>query len=182
MLQGPDHVYEYVNEAYLEISGRTDFIGKTVRQMFPELKGQGYFELLDKVYSTGEAFVTRAMELRLQGSDEIQFIDFVYQPIRDTDGSVNGIFVGGYEVTKAHRAAAALRVSERQLLELNANLERQVIERTQTRGLTWQVSPNLLGALNSEGYFETSNPVEDGSRLVRGGDCANLDLRIVASG
>ena len=81
VLAGPDHVYEYVNEAYLEISGRTDFIGKTVRQMFPELKGQGYFELLDKVYSTGEAFVTRAMELRLQGSDEIQFIDFVYQPI-----------------------------------------------------------------------------------------------------
>jgi PAS domain S-box-containing protein len=158
VLQGPDHVYEYVNEAYLEISGRTDFIGKTVRQMFPELEGQGYFELLDKVYSTGEAFVTRAMELRLQGSDEVQFIDFVYQPIRDTDGSVNGIFVGGYEVTEAHRAAAALRVSERQLLELNANLERQVVERTQTRGLTWQVSPNLLGALNSEVYFETSNP------------------------
>ncbi|WP_246784856.1 PAS domain-containing protein [Bradyrhizobium sp. S69] len=158
VLRGAEHVYEYVNEAYLEISGRTDFIGKTVRQMFPELDGQGYFELLDEVYSTGQAVVTRAMELRLYGSDEIQFIDFVYQPVRDPDGSVAGIFVGGYEVTEAHRAAAALRVSEARLLELNANLERQVIERTQARGLTWQVSPDLLGALNSEGYFETSNP------------------------
>jgi PAS domain S-box-containing protein len=158
VLRGPEHVYEYVNEAYLEISGRTDFIGKTVRQTFPELEGQGYFELLDKVYSKGEAVVTRAMELRLQGSEEVQFIDFVYQPIRDTGGSVTGIFVGGDEVTEAHRAAAALRVSEAQLLELNANLERQVIERTQARGLTWQVSPDLLGALNSQGYFETSNP------------------------
>ena len=155
-----------MNEAYLEISGRTDFIGKTVRQMFPELEGQGYFELLDKVPSTGEAFVTRAMELRLQGSDEVQFIDFVYQPIRDTDGSVNGIFVGGYEVTEAHRAAAALRVSERQLLELNANLERQVIERTQTRGLTWQVSPDLLGALNSRAISRL--PTRRGRRFSAG--------------
>ena len=126
--------------------------------MFPELEGQGYFELLDKVYSTGEAVVTRAMELRLQGSDEVQFIDFVYQPIRDTDGNVNGIFVGGYEVTEAHRVAAALRISEGRLLELNANLERQVIERSQARGLDVASSPDLLGALNSEGYFETSNP------------------------
>jgi PAS domain S-box-containing protein len=158
VLSGPEHVYEYVNEAYLAISGRTEFVGRTVRQVFPELEGQGYFELLDEVYSTGKAVVTRAMELRLQGSDEIQFIDFVYQPIRDADGSVTGIFVGGYEVTEAHRVAGALRASQARLLELNANLERQVIERTQARGRTWQVSPDLLGALNSEGYFETSNP------------------------
>jgi PAS domain S-box-containing protein len=158
VMAGPQHVFEYVNEAYLSISGRTDFIGKTVRQMFPELEGQGYFELLDQVYSTGEAVVTHAMELRLHGSDEVQLIDFVYQPVRDANGKVTGIFVGGYEVTEAHRAAAALRASEARLLELNADLERQVIQRTQARGLTWQVSPDLLGALNSEGYFETSNP------------------------
>jgi PAS domain S-box-containing protein len=71
---------------------------------------------------------------------------------------VSGIFVGGYEVTEAHRAAAALRASEASLRELNAELERRVIERTQARGRTWQVSPDLLGALNSRGYFETSNP------------------------
>jgi PAS domain S-box-containing protein len=41
---------------------------------------------------------------------------------------------------------------------LNADLERQVIERTQARGRTWQVSPDLMGALNAEGYFKTSNP------------------------
>jgi PAS domain S-box-containing protein len=158
VLAGPEHVYEYVNDAYVQISDRTDFIGRTVRQMFPELEGQGYFELLDQVYATGKAVVTRAMELRLQGTDEVKFIDFIYQPIRDADGAVTGIFVGGYEVTEAHRAAAALRVSEARLLELNADLERRVIQRTQARGLTWQVSPDLLGALNSEGYFETSNP------------------------
>jgi PAS domain S-box-containing protein len=148
---GPDHVFEYVNDAYVKIAGRTEFVGRTVREVFPELAGQGFYELLDQVYSTGEAVVTRGMELRLQGSDRVQYIDFVYQPIRDEAGQVSGIFVGGYEVTESHRAGEALR-------ELNADLERQVIQRTQTRGMTWQVSPDLMGALNSEGYFETSNP------------------------
>ena len=158
VVAGPEHVYQYVNAAYVKIAGRSNFLGRNVREVFPELSGQGYFELLDQVYSTGETFVTRAMELRLEGSDEVQFIDFVYEPIRNETGDVTGIFVGGYEVTETHRAAAALRISEARLRELNADLERRVIERAQARGLTWQVSPDLLGALNSKAYFETSNP------------------------
>jgi PAS domain S-box-containing protein len=158
IVAGPEHVYEYVNDAYVKISGRSGFAGRSVREMFPELAGQGYYELLDRVYATGERIITRAMELRLQGHDEVQFIDFVYEPIRDEKGDVAGIFVGGYEVTEAHHAAAALRASEARLLELNAELERRVIERTQARGRTWHVSPDLMGALNSKGYFETSNP------------------------
>ena len=46
-------------------------------------------------------------------------------------------------------AAIRLEASEQRL---------KLIERTQARGRTWQVSPDLLGALNSQGYFETSNP------------------------
>jgi PAS domain S-box-containing protein len=55
-------------------------------------------------------------------------------------------------------AEADLRASEASLRSLNADLERQVIERTQARGRSWQLSPDLMGALNSEGFFETSNP------------------------
>jgi PAS domain S-box-containing protein len=119
--------------------------------MFPDLAGQGYYELLDKVYTTGERFVTQGMKLRLQGSDQAQYIDFIYEPIRDEKGEVTGIFIGGYEVTEAHQAAESLR-------KLNGELERRVVERTQAPGRTWQVSPDLMGALNSQGYFETSNP------------------------
>jgi PAS domain S-box-containing protein len=158
VLTGPDYIYEYVNDAYVKISGQSDFVGRRVRDVFPELAGQGYYELLDQVYSAGKSVVRRGMELRLRGSDEVQFIDFVYEPIRDEKGEVSGIFVGGYEVTEVHRTAAALRTSEARLRDLNADLERQVIERTQARGRTWEVSPDLLGALNSKAYFETSNP------------------------
>jgi PAS domain S-box-containing protein len=48
--------------------------------------------------------------------------------------------------------------AEGRLQRVNDELERRIIERSQVRGRTWQVSPDLLGALNSKGYFETSNP------------------------
>ena len=52
LLAGPRHIHEYVNEAYERISGRKGFIGRTVREMFPELADQGFVDLLDQVYST----------------------------------------------------------------------------------------------------------------------------------
>ncbi len=150
-LSGPDHVYEYVNDAYVAISGPRAFLGRSVREVFPELTGQGFYELLDRVYATGEPFAARAMPIRLAGENQDRFIDLLYQPIRDEAGAVTGILVGGYDVIEDNRSAAALR-------ELNAELERKVIERTQARGRSWQVSPDLMGALNAQGYFETSNP------------------------
>ena len=121
ILSGPEHVYQYVNDAYLTISGPRDFIGRPVREAFAELAGQGFYELLDQVYATGEAFSARAMPIHLDRGDgaEDRFIDFVYEPIRDDAGVVVGIFVGGYDVTERVRAQQALA-------ETNANLEQRV--------------------------------------------------------
>ncbi len=62
------------------------------------------------------------------------------------------------EVANRTRMAVERRRAEEDLRALNLELERKVIERTQARGITWQLSPDLLGALNADGYFETSNP------------------------
>jgi len=106
VLAGPDHIYEYVNDAYVTISGPRQFVGRSVREVFPELAGQGFYELLDRVYATGEPFSARAMPIRLTGEDDDRNIDLLYQPIRDDQGSVNGIFVGGYDITERVRMQA----------------------------------------------------------------------------
>lgn len=62
------------------------------------------------------------------------------------------------EVANRTRMAVERRRAEEELRALNAELERKVIERTQSRGMTWQLSPDLMGVLNAEGYFEASNP------------------------
>jgi hypothetical protein len=92
------------------------------------------------------------------GPAEKRYLDFVYQPIKDEKGAVISIFVEGIDITDRRRSEEALRSSEVRLRQLNADLERQVIERAQARSLTWKLSPDLLGALNSKGYFETANP------------------------
>lgn len=59
MLSGPDHVFELTNDSYLQLVGRRDVCGKTARDALPEVIGQGFFELLDRVYATGEPYVGR---------------------------------------------------------------------------------------------------------------------------
>jgi PAS domain S-box-containing protein len=44
------------------------------------------------------------------------------------------------------------------LRALNAELEQKVIAQALARGRTWQLSPDILGVLNADGYFEASNP------------------------
>jgi PAS domain S-box-containing protein len=155
LLDGPEHRFVLTNPAYQQLIGHRDVIGLTVRTALPEVEGQGFLELLDNVYTTGEPYVGKSVHLTLQpiagGPPETRYLDFVYQPIKDELGQVTSIFVEGLDITER-------RATEEQLRELNFDLERRVIERAQARGLTWQLSPDLLGALNAQGYFETSNP------------------------
>jgi signal transduction histidine kinase/BarA-like signal transduction histidine kinase len=118
VLRGPDHVFELTNRSYLTLVGHRDLIGKPVRDALPEVQGQGYFELLDQVYASGQSFVGHAVPLRVQrepgGPLEECFLDFVYQPIRDQYGKVTGIFLEGSDVTVRKRIEDELREANRQ--------------------------------------------------------------------
>jgi signal transduction histidine kinase/CheY-like chemotaxis protein len=132
-LKGPQHVFEFANAAYRRLIDERSHLGRTVREVFPELEGQGFYELLDQVYATGDRFVAHAIPIRLEpprAPPEERFLNFIYEPITDETGQVTGIFVEGYDVTEQTRAQEALRQSETALRELNDTLESQVEERT----------------------------------------------------
>jgi PAS domain S-box-containing protein len=118
VVRGPEHVFELANQSYLQLVGHRQIIGKTVREALPEVVGQGFFELLDRVYGTGEPFVGHALPVRLQlepgGPLVERFVDFVYQPIRDASGAVSGIFVEGSDVTQRKQVEDELRAANRQ--------------------------------------------------------------------
>ncbi len=117
VLDGPEHVFQYVNDAYVEISGERQFIGRSVREVFPELEGQPFYGLLDEVYQTGKAFAAEAIPVTLERGE--RFIDLVYEPIRDANGQITGIFAGGYDVTEAKRSERKLRQNQQRLLFLD---------------------------------------------------------------
>jgi signal transduction histidine kinase/ActR/RegA family two-component response regulator len=118
VLRGPEHVFELTNQSYMQLVGHREVAGKSAREALPEIVGQGFFELLDRVYATGEPFVGHALPVRLQrepeGPLEERYIDFVYQPIRDENGQVNGIFVEGSDVTARKVVEDELRAANRQ--------------------------------------------------------------------
>jgi PAS domain S-box-containing protein len=118
ILSGPEHVFEFANATYRRLFGDRDFIGKTVRDAFPDLADQDFFDLLDRVYESGERFVASGIVIHLKvadGSTEERFLDFIYEPVTDGAGRVSGIFVEGHDVTDTRRAEAALSESEERL-------------------------------------------------------------------
>ena len=60
IMTGPELRFEFANERYLQISGGRPVIGLPLRQAFPELEGQGALEMVERVYRSGEPFVSSA--------------------------------------------------------------------------------------------------------------------------
>jgi PAS domain S-box-containing protein len=119
VLMGPKHVFEMVNEAYYQLVGHRELIGKAVWEALPEVAGQGFEEFLDSVYRTGKPWTTRAMPIAVQrernGPVLQRYVDLVYEPYRDQYGTTIGIFAQGYDVTESVEAQAAKRESEERL-------------------------------------------------------------------
>ncbi len=148
LLSGPDHVFQAINSSYLQLTGHRNLIGKTVREAVPEAEGQGFIELLDQVYRSGDAYVGRGIAMELQRSPEApverRYLDFVYQPLTSAEGEVTGIFVEGADVTDRHRAEAALRETE-QRFEAIANSVDQMI---------WSTRPDGFHDYYNERWYE----------------------------
>ena len=116
IVRGPDHVFDFVNVAFRRLFDDRPREGLKVRDVFPELQNQGYFEWLEQVYRSGRRFVAEHMPMRLETEGEpvrTLYLDFIYEPLTDEAGQVIGIFCQGQDVTEAHLARAALEASER---------------------------------------------------------------------
>ncbi len=118
-LRGPDHVFEIVNDAYLQLVGHRDVVGMTVADALSGSVEQGFVELLDRVFRTGEAGIGKHRLVQLQRAPEAElencFIDFIYQPIRGSSNRIIGILVQGQDVTVQHDAAASVASVEAEL-------------------------------------------------------------------
>jgi PAS domain S-box-containing protein len=154
VLTSPEHVFEYVNDAYVALVGSREFVGRKARDIFPELEGQGFFELLDQVYATGEPFIARALPISLAGEVQPRFVDLLYQPIRDDAGAVTGIFAGGYDISERVRAEQAREA----LLQLDDRL-RDVSDVAALPVVASELLGELLGATRA-GYG-TIDPVAE---------------------
>jgi PAS domain-containing protein len=121
MLEGPDHRIQLANAGYTRLIGGRDVLGKTVAAALPDAVEQGYLDLLNDVYRSGNAFSSIGARYAVHANEtdaiDERYLDFVYQPITDNTGSVTGIFVEGADVTERVRGEQALH-SWNETLEL----------------------------------------------------------------
>jgi two-component system, chemotaxis family, CheB/CheR fusion protein len=130
-LEGPDHVYGLVNERYQGLFGKRPLKGKPILEALPELKGQDFDLILDKVYNTGEPYLGIDILLKLARdvdlAPEERYFNFSYQPMYDENNIIFSILVFGYEVTEEN-------IAKNKILEIQQKhgtmLEEQVEQRT----------------------------------------------------
>ena len=130
MLGGPQHIFEFVNKAHRELFNSGSWIGKPVREAFPDLAGQGYVERLDEVYRTGKRYVAESASVwfsRMPGHPrQERLLHFIYEPVVDDAGAVTGIFCEGFDVTEAAQTQNKLREADRRKDEFLATLAHEL--------------------------------------------------------
>jgi CheY-like chemotaxis protein len=134
VVRGPHHEAELFNSMALAAWGKDESIlGKPIIEGIPELRDQPILGSLDDVFRTGVPYRARGELARVarstDGPLEEIYWDFVFAPLRDAAGSIDGVLVAGFEVTSQVRAAQSLsrllasaEASERQFRELVENL------------------------------------------------------------
>ncbi|MES2265432.1 MAG: ATP-binding protein [Bacteroidota bacterium] len=102
--RGREHTIEMANELMLQYWGRTahDVFGKTLRDAIPELVIQGFEQIMDHVYETGERFISGdiPVELLRFGKMETMYINLTVEALMEDEGPVTGMMAIAADVTK----------------------------------------------------------------------------------
>ena len=156
VMLGEEFVIETINQKMGNIWGRTiaEAINKPVFELLPEVITQGYKELLERVYKTGERYVSEEslVNFNRKGKLENVFVKFVYEPFRNSEGMVSGVMCLGHEITE--------QVNERKKIEKNEQRFQGAI--AAVRGILWTNSASgemigeqlAWGSLTGQSYEE----------------------------
>lgn len=126
IIEGPQHVYKYANKLYLKSVRKSGegIVGKPINEALPELKDQGYYEILDKVFESGEPFRLEEAFVFLDseetGVPEPKYYNLTFTAMKNKDGSIHGIFIHALDITKL--------VSERKEAEANREFLHSLID------------------------------------------------------
>jgi len=157
VLTGPDHVYTLVSPRYAQSPGSgRQLIGRALRDVFPEVVGQGIHDKVDRVYRTGEPYTSMEQSVMLDrdgdGVSEEYFFNLGYQPLRDASGTVYAVASVAYEVTDQVRARLDIETA-RQFAE-EARREAEEANQAKSAFLT-MMSHELRTPLNAvTGYSD----------------------------
>ncbi|WP_198299101.1 PAS domain-containing protein [Bordetella genomosp. 13] len=117
---------------------------------------RGLLEAIDEAIARGGAYAHQYRVRRADG--KYYWLEANGRVDLAPDGTPSN-FPGVLIDLQERRAIAAERDQAiARLRALNGELEQKVIAQSVVRGQNWQLSSDILGVLNEQGYFEASNP------------------------
>ncbi len=159
LLWGPDLLF-FHNDAYAPILGPR--LAYAMGMRMEELWSDVWDQVLPFAENAmrGIPYECENLPLTMARYGEIEqtWWSFSFSPLIDENNAVVGMFCVTNETTRQVLDQRALAISEQRRMELFSDLERQVIEQSQARGLTWQFTPDMLTVMAEDFRFETSNP------------------------
>jgi PAS domain S-box-containing protein len=148
LFTGRELTIALANERMLKVWGKDgSVIGLGLLDALPELKGQPFLEILDNVYTTGEAFHDNAAEAQLVVGGALQtfYFNYTYKPLLDEKGDVYGIMNMAVDVTEQVLLQHELKESESRF---RAMLEQAPVAMLMLRG------DNLVLEMANEAMLE----------------------------
>ncbi|WP_223650462.1 PAS domain-containing protein [Hymenobacter psoromatis] len=126
LLRGPDYRFEYANPAFARLFGTTPLEGRPASQVLPQALHQGFIELLDRVYETGEPVWATEVPLPPPGpAGPARYFNLTYQA-HLADGHADRLSVFAYEVTEQVVARQQAQQLSQELQAANQGLEARV--------------------------------------------------------
>jgi PAS domain S-box-containing protein len=119
LLVGREMRVEIANEGIIQHWGKGNgIVGKTVLESLPELEGQPFLELLDKVFTTGKTYEAQAAEAQLviNGKPQTHYFHLTYKAVRNSAGEIYGVLCMSVDVTLQVLATRKLEKSQEELL------------------------------------------------------------------
>src|ERR1700761_6074847 len=116
IFRGPEYIVDLINPSLCELYGQTveNMMGKPIFEVLHHASGLGFEELLDNVRLTGQPFKGQglAAPLMRNGVQETVYLNFVYEPFREDDGSISGVIAIAIEVTEQVHAKQLIEEAE----------------------------------------------------------------------
>lgn len=118
ILKGPDHIIETANKKIIAYWGKTEkVLGQPLRKALPEIEGQPFIPILDKVRRTGTPYANAELQayLNIDGSIRSRYFDMLYHPVQHVAGTTDYIYIIATDITEHVLARKKLEESESML-------------------------------------------------------------------